>query len=127
MAVGAEAEVLHGLTSVLGSTEEESVGTGGGTESQLVEGQDLTTSLLNAGSGSRGEAQGSHGQLGDGQEAVVIGDGSDHDDGLALVGLGHVRGDARERNRGTVDPRHKETTQNDLVEVRLRAAYPTPH
>lgn len=120
--MGTEAEVLHGLTGVLGATEEQGVGTGRGTQSKLIQGEGLTTSLLDAGTGSGGEAQSSDGQLGNVQEAVVIGDGADNDHGLALLRLVDVRGDAGERNRGAVDARHEEAAENGLVEVGLRAA-----
>ena len=122
MRVRAEAEVLHGLTGVLGATEEQSVGTGRGTQSKLVQGEGLTTGLLDTGTGGGGEAQSSDGQLGDVEEAVVIGDGANHDHGLALLRLVDVRGDARKRNRGAVDARHEEAAENGLVEVGLRAA-----
>lgn len=85
--VGTEAEVLDGLAGVLGSTEEQSVGTSGETGGNLVDGESLTTSLLDAGAGRGGEAQGSDGELGELEEAVVVGDGADNDNGLALVGL----------------------------------------
>lgn len=123
MRVRAEAEVLHSLTGVLGTTEKQSVGTGGGTESKLIHGEDLTTSLLNASASSGGNTQSSDGELGDGQEAVVISDGTDNNDGLALVRLVDVESDARDRNRGAVDARHEEAAENGLVEVGLRAAY----
>lgn len=122
MRVRTEAEVLHSLTGVLGAAEEEGVGTGGGTEGKLVQSEDLTTGLLNASASSGGDAQSSDRQLRDGQEAVVIGDGTDHNDGLALVRLVDVRGNTGNRNRGTVDARHEETAENSLVEVGLRAA-----
>lgn len=117
-----EAEVLDSLTGVLGATEEQSVGTGRGTQSKLVQGEGLTTGLLDTGTGGGSEAQGSDGKLGDVQEAVVIGDGADHDHGLALLRLVDVRGDAGKRNRGAVDARHEEAAENGLVEVGLRAA-----
>jgi hypothetical protein len=123
VSVGTEAEVLHGLTGVLGSTEEEGVGTGGSAESKLVQGQSLTTSLLNASASGGGEAESSDRELGNVQEAVVIGNGADDDDGLALLGLADVRDGTRERNRGAVNSRHKETTENSLVEVGLGTAY----
>ena len=122
-----EAEVLHGLTGVLGSTEEQSVGTGRGAESKLVESQSLTTGLLNASAGSSGETEGSNRQLGDGQKAVVVGDGADNDDSLALLCLTDVGNSARKGNRGAVDSRHEETTEDGLVEVGLGAAYHASH
>ena len=120
--MGTEAEVLHGLASVLGTTQQQGVGTGRGTQSKLVQGQDLTTGLLDAGTSGGGEAQSSHRQLRDVQEAVVVGDGTDHNHGLALVSLTHVGDNAGKRNRGTVDARHEKATEDSLVEVGLRAA-----
>ena len=117
-----EAEVLDSLTGVLGATEEQSVGTGRGTQSKLVQGEGLTTGVLDTGTGGGGESQGSDGKLGNVQEAVVIGDGPDHDHGLALLRLVDVRCNAGKRNRGAVDARHEEAAENGLVEVGLRAA-----
>lgn len=122
MRVRTEAEVLHSLTGVLGTAEEQGVGTGGGTEGKLVQSKDLATGLLNASASSGGDTQSSERQLGDGQKAVIISNGSDHNDGLALVGLVDVRGNTRNRNRGAVDARHEEAAENSLVEVGLRAA-----
>jgi len=120
--VRTEAEVLDSLTGVLGTTEEQSVGTGRGAQSKLVQSQGLTTGLLDAGTGGSGETQSSDRQLGDVQETVVVSDGTDDNDGLALLGLGDVGSDARERDGGTVDARHKETAENSLVELGLRTA-----
>lgn len=120
MAVGTEAEVLHGLTGVLGSTEDQSVGTSGGTEGQLVEGDGLTTGSNDASTGGSGEAEGSDGELGEGEHAVVVGDGADNDDGALLV-LGGVANNAGKRNRGTVNLGHKQAAEDDLVEVGVGA------
>ena len=75
--VGPEAEVLEGLTGVLGSTEEEGVGSSGEAGSDLVDGEALTTGLLNAGAGRGGEAESRNGELGDLEHAVVVSDGAD--------------------------------------------------
>lgn len=75
--MGTEAEVLDGLTGVLGTTEEEGVGTGGGTGSDLVDGQSLAASRKDAGTGGSSEAESRDGELGELEEAVVIGDGAD--------------------------------------------------
>ena len=125
--VGTEAEVLDGLTGVLGSTEEDGVGTGGETGGNLVDGESLTTSLLDAGAGRGGEAHGSDGELGELEEAVVIGDSADNDNGLALVVLrvGLVGGgsdDLGEGDRGAVDLGHHKTAEDNLVEGRIGAA-----
>lgn len=123
MAVRAKAEVLDGLTSVLGATEEEGVSPGGRAERKLVQGQHLTAGLLDPGSGGGGEAEGRDRELGDGQDAVVIGNGADDDDGLALVGFGGVLDDAGERDGRAVDPGHEQAAQHDFVEVGISAAW----
>lgn len=125
--VGTKAKVLDGLTGVLGAAEEEGVGAGGGTEGQLVEGQALAAGSSDAGAGGGGEAQSGDGQLGDLEQAVVVGDGADNDDGLALVGLARVLvgsrcDDAGDGHGRAVDARHEQTAEDHLVEVRIRAA-----
>ena len=60
----AETKMLNGLTGVLGTTEEESVGAGWRPQSKLVNGESLTTSLLDAGTGSGCEAESGNGELG---------------------------------------------------------------
>ena len=75
--VGTEAEVLECLTGVLGSTEEEGVGSGGGTGSDLVDGEALTASLLDASTGRGSEAESRNRELGDLEHAVVVSDGTD--------------------------------------------------
>lgn len=120
--VGTEAEVLDGLASVLGATEKEGVGTSGLLESELVEGDGLATGSLDASTGSGGEAEGSNRDLGDGQETVVIGDGTDNNDGLLLVAL-EVGDNARDGHGGTVDAGHEQPAEHDLVEGRVSAAW----
>lgn len=102
--VGTHAEVLDGLTGVLGAAEEEGVGTGGEAGSDLVDGEDLTAGLLDAGTGGGSEAESRNGELGELKETVVVGDGANDDNGLALVGLrgvlvGSGRDDLGQRDR----------------------------
>lgn len=118
----AEAKVLHGLTSVLRTTQQQGVRAGGRTESKLVQGQDLTASLLNASTGGGRHAEGSNGQLGDRQQAVVIGHRANDDNGLVLVLLVQVGHDAGQGDRRTVDPGHEQTAQHHLVEVGIGTA-----
>ncbi len=118
---GTHAEMLDGLTGVLLAAEQDGVGTGGGTKSKLVKGDDLTAGLQDAGLGGLGDAQAGDRQLGDLEETVVVSDGSDNDSGLAIL-AGHVAGNTGDRHGGTVDARHKKTLQDDLVEGRVRAA-----
>ena len=75
--VGTHTEVLDSLTGVLGAAEEEGVGTGGETGGDLVDGEDLTAGLLDAGTSRGGDAEGRNGELGELKQAVVVGDGAD--------------------------------------------------
>jgi len=118
---GTHTEMLDGLTGVLLATEQDGVGTGGGTESELIKGDDLTAGLQDAGLGGLGDAQASKGELGDLEEAVVVSDGTDNDGGLTIL-TGHVASNTGNGHWGTVDAGHKETLQDDLVEGRVRAA-----
>lgn len=123
MLVGTEAEMLDGLTGVLGSTEKEGVGTGGLLESELIEGDGLAASGDDASAGSGGEAQSGDGHLGDDKETVVIGDGTNNDDGLLLVAVLEVLGNAGQRDGRTVDTAHEQATEHDLVEGRVGTAW----
>lgn len=115
--------MLDGFAGVLRSTEQESVGSSGGTESELVESKDLTTGLLNTGAGGSGETKGSNRELGDSQHAVVVGDSSNNDNGLSLLFLSHVGDDARQADGRSVCARHEKASENDLVEVGIGTTY----
>lgn len=124
--VGSHTEVLDSLTRVLGSTKKESSGTGRLAESKLVESQALSTVGLNASAGGTGEAEGGDRELGNLGQADVVSDGGDGDNGVLVgvgrVGLGDLAGDARDRNRGTVDLGHVQAAEDDLVEPRVGTA-----
>lgn len=125
--MGAKAEVLDGLTGVLGAAEEDHVRAGRGAHGELVEGEALAASLLDAGTSGVGEAQSADGHLWHLIETVVIGDRANHSANLALVSLARgwvVRhgADLGQRDRGTVDLRHAQTAEDGLVELRVRTA-----
>lgn len=127
MGVGTEAEVLDGLTGVLGTAEEDGVGASGGAHGELIDGEALTASGKDASAGGCGEAESSDRQLGDGEETVVIGDSGDDDDGLALGLLGGVlvgssSDDARNAHGRAVDLAHHQTTEDGLVELGVGTA-----
>jgi hypothetical protein len=112
--VGTHTKVLNGLTRVLGTTDEDSVGTSGGTESQLIQGQDFTTGLQDTGLGGLGEVESSNGDLGEVQKTGVVGDGTNNDNSLVTL---EIADNTRDGDGGTVDAGHKETLQHNLVEV----------
>lgn len=122
MLVGTKAEVLEGLTRVLGAAEEKGVGTGGLLLAELVEGKGAAAGGKDARAGSGGEAEGRNGDLGDLEQAVVVGDGANDDDGLLLVAALEVAGDARQRDGRAVDLAHEQPAEDDLVEGRVGAA-----
>lgn len=68
-----EAEVLDCFTVALWSAEEDDIGTGWRAHGKLVEGDALTTRLLNASTSSCGEAQSTDGHLWNFIDAVVVG------------------------------------------------------
>lgn len=51
--------------SVLGSSKQEGVGTGGGLENQLVEGEYFTSCFKDSSSGGLGESESGNGDLGE--------------------------------------------------------------
>lgn len=122
MLVRAETEMFDRLTSVLGTAEEEGVGASGLLERKLVESERLATSSEDACAGRGGEAEGSDGELGNLEETVVVRDGADNDDSLALVAALDVGDNARDRHGRAVDAAHEQPAENDLVEGRVGTA-----
>ena len=120
--VGTEAEVLDGLTGVLGATQEERVGARGLLEGELVEGENLAAGALDPGASSGSEAERRYINLGNLEQAVIVGNGADHDDRLLLVAVLEVRSNARERDGRAVDAAHEQAPEHDLVEGRVGAA-----
>jgi hypothetical protein len=117
--VGTEAKVLDSLTVVLGATQEQGVSTGGLLKSKLVKGQGAAASSQDAGAGGGGEAQGSDLDLGDLEQAVVVGDGADNDDCLLVVAVLQVGLDTRQGDGRAVDAGGKQAAQDNLVEGRV--------
>lgn len=90
---------------------------------QLIEGEDLTAGGQDATARLLGDAQGAQLQLGDLQDAGVIGDGADdHGDRVLAGALLQEAGDALQRDRRLIGAAHKETAQHDLVELLVGAA-----
>jgi hypothetical protein len=71
--------------------------------------------------GGSGKSQSGNRDLGEGQEAVVIGNGTNDNDGPLLVLL-DVGDNARQRDGGSVNLRHEETAEDNLVEGRIGSA-----
>lgn len=112
-------EVLLRLPSLRGSTQENGVGTGGCDRGELVESQTLSTSLRDPSPSSRTEAESTDAELREIQESDVVRDSSDDDRDLVLL-PSHVAGNPRHGHHRSVLPRHLQTVQDDLVELRTR-------
>lgn len=118
-----DTKVLNSFTGISLTTDEDCVGTSGGTGSQLVKSQALSTSLDDAGTGSLGETQGGNLQASRNlSHALIIGNGTDHDgDGISLLSV-HVLDNSGQGHGGTVDTGHAEALQDDLVEAGVGTA-----
>lgn len=100
---------------------------GGRTDGQLVEGEDLSALGEDSATGSLGDAQGAHLQLGDLQHAGVISDGSDNDGDRVFGGaLLQEAGQTLQRDRSLVGAAHEQATQDDLVELLVRTTVQEP-
>jgi len=86
-------KVLDSLAGILGSTEKNSVGSGGSFEGKLVEGHNLTSSLKNASTSGACESQGTDPELGNLQETDIVSHGSDQDSDLVFLSS-HEAGEA---------------------------------
>lgn len=97
--------MLDGLTDVPLSSKEDSVGTGRGTERELVEGDSLTAGSDNALTGRGREFESGDGEFGDLWETLVVENGTDSNDGLGVVRVGStgLLDDAGDGDRGSVD------------------------
>jgi len=108
--------VLDSLAGILGSTEKNSVGSGGSFEGKLVEGHNFASSLKNASTSGAGESQSADPELGNLEETDVVGHGSNQDSDLVFLSP-HEAGEAADRKRGAVSPAHEKALQNNSVEV----------
>ena len=116
MLVGSEAKVLDSLSSILGSSEEEGVASGRGSQSQLIQSQSLSTCREDACASSCSESEGGNTELGNSQETVVIGNCANNDNGLLVGLLRGIRNNSRDRDRRSVDAGHEKPAENDFVE-----------
>jgi hypothetical protein len=123
--VRTEAKVLDGLTAVLGSTEDQGVASGRSTESELIQGDSLTTGGGNSGTSGSSESKSGNGGLGERQKSVVVGDGADNDDGALLTLLVDVGNNSGQGNGRAVDLGHEESSKDNLVEGGIGSAWGT--
>lgn len=120
--MGSEAEMLNSLSGVLWSSEEKGVASGWGSEGQLIDGQSFTAGSKDASTGSGSETESRNTELGNLQQSVVIGDGTNNDDGSLLL-LASVCNESRDGNWWSVDAGHEQSAEDDLVERRVGTAW----
>ena len=96
--------------------------TGGVAESELIEGEALTTGLDDAGAGGLGETKSAHGELGHVVKAGVVSDGTnDGGDAGGFLALGELD-EALEGQGGLVAAGLHQTLGDDRVELGVSAA-----
>jgi len=81
-------KVLHCLSSILWSPQQQRITPCRSSQSQLIQRKTLATRLFDPSSSRSGEAKGGDGDFGDGEEAVIVCDGTHNNDGLACVLFG---------------------------------------
>lgn len=115
--VRTEAEVSDSLSSVSWASDKDGVLTLRGSQSQLVQGDSLTTSLENLGLGAASESQSSDGGLWNLQQSDVVGDGTNNNNSLlGSTLLSDNGGDLGKRHRWSVDLGQEQRLQHNLVE-----------
>jgi hypothetical protein len=112
-------EVSEDLTCAAATLQQNGLASSGALEGKLIEGDDLTARLLDTGTSRLSNVEGSHSDLRDSQNALVISDGSDDNkDGIGRLILGMVD-NLLDGHRGSVVAGHNQTTEDNGVEVGL--------
>ena len=112
-------KVLHSSTSCATTLQQHRVRTSGAAESQLVEGDALTTSLQDASTSRFCEVKGTHLQSRHFHHADIVRNGANDNSNLVLLTL-HVSGERIQAHGRTVDSAHVETSKNDGRELSTR-------
>jgi hypothetical protein len=102
--------------SLLGSSEEEGVGSGRSLHDELVEGHASTTSGDDSGTGGLGESESGNVKLGHIEGSLIIGDNSDNDGSAASV-LSEASDHAGDGHWGSVDSGGNESSEDGLAET----------
>lgn len=110
-------EVTSGL-SLLGSSEEEGVGSGRRLHDELVKSHASTTSSDDSGTGGLGESESGNVKLGHIEGSLIIGDNSDNDGSAAGI-LSEASDHAGDGHWGSVDSGGDESSEDGLAETGL--------
>jgi len=124
--VGTSTKVLVDLSCVLWSSEEDGVATLWCSESELVEGEALSTGSFNTLTSGSGESECSDAQLLlEVDESDIVGDGSNENNGvLGGVGLAvrDLSADSADTDGSAVGSGHIQSLEDDLVELAVRSS-----
>jgi hypothetical protein len=117
------AKVTAGFASVAFSLDENGVVAGWSHQSQLIESDHFAASLCDSLAGTLGDAESTDAELGNLQQTQVVGDSADDDCDIGFLSLALVQqtDNALQRNNGLVDFAHKQTLEDDLVKLLVRA------
>lgn len=116
--------MLDGLASCSLSLHQNRVVTSWRSQSQLIECDDLSTSLSDALACTFSDAKSTDAQLGNLHQAQIIGDGTDNNRDIVLSGFASLQQarHALQRDDWAMDAAHKQTLQDDLVELLMRSS-----
>lgn len=109
-------EVLHSSTGSTATLKKDGVSTSGAAESELIEGDALTTSLENTSTSSFSEMKSAHLHGRNFNHADIVSNSTNNHSDLVLLTL-HVSGKSIQAHGRTVDSAHVETSQNDSGEL----------
>lgn len=116
---GSSAKVFVGLTGGTLALDHDCVLSSWGQQSQLIECHHFASSLSDSLAGTFGDAESANSQFWDLEETDIISDAANNDDDLVLLSLASLNQapNALKRNDWSVDARHKQTLENDFVEL----------
>ena len=115
LTLDAEGSEMASSLSLLGSSEEEGVGSGRSLHDELVESHARATSSDDSGTGGLGESESGNVKLGHVEGSLVVSDDTDNDGSARLV-LTEASDHAGERYRGSVDSGGNESSEDGLAE-----------
>lgn len=118
------AEMFNSLSRILLSPQQKGIMSLGSSQSQLIQSDDFTTTLLNSRTCCLGDFQSSNAQLWNFQHSHIIGNRADDYDRLSFIlfRVRHLTVDEADRDGRTVNTGLKKTFEDDLVEFRVGAA-----
>jgi hypothetical protein len=113
--------VLDGFSGVVLALQQDGVVTSRSSQSQLIQGQGLTTVLDDSSLSRAGELQSSDGQLWEFQKTLIVSDGTNDNSNLVSASL-HVRLDFGQGDWVAVGVGLEKTSEDDRVESRVGSA-----